>query len=70
MAERQQLAPKQLEQPWKGPVTLQVKFGDRTICEKRQNAEIAPTEARHVRVGYTKRGTQWGNAIRELEVFP
>lgn len=31
-----------LEQPWKGPVTLRVKCGDRTICEKRQDAEIAP----------------------------
>ncbi len=28
-----------------------------------------PTEARHVRVLCTKRGTQWGNAIRELEVY-
>ena len=26
-------------------------------------------EARHVRVTCTKRGTQWGNAIRELEVY-
>jgi beta-galactosidase len=28
-----------------------------------------PAPARHVRVVCTKRGTQWGNAIRELEVF-
>ena len=27
-----------------------------------------PIEARHLRVTCTKRGTQWGNAIRELEV--
>jgi hyaluronoglucosaminidase len=26
-------------------------------------------EARHVRISCTKRGTQWGHAIRELEVF-
>jgi beta-galactosidase len=29
-----------------------------------------PVEAQHVRVLCTKRGTQWGNAIRELEIFP
>ena len=28
-----------------------------------------PTEARHVRVYGTKRGTEWGHAIRELQVF-
>jgi hypothetical protein len=28
-----------------------------------------PVEARHVRVFGTKRGTQWGHAIRELQVF-
>ena len=28
-----------------------------------------PVEARHVRVYGTKRGTQWGHAIRELQVF-
>jgi hypothetical protein len=28
-----------------------------------------PVEARHLRVTCTKRGTQWGNAIRELEVY-
>jgi hypothetical protein len=26
-------------------------------------------EARHVRISCTERGTQWGHAIRELEVF-
>ncbi len=31
--------------------------------------ELAPVEARHVRVLGTERGTQWGHAIRELEVF-
>lgn len=31
--------------------------------------KLAPVEARHVRVFCTKRGTQWGHAIRELEVF-
>jgi beta-galactosidase len=31
--------------------------------------KFAPVEARHVRVSGTKRGTQWGHAIRELEVF-
>lgn len=30
---------------------------------------FAPVEARHVRVMCTKRGTEWGNAIRELQVF-
>ena len=29
-----------------------------------------PVTARHVRVLCTQRGTQWGNAIRELEIFP
>lgn len=31
--------------------------------------KFAPVEARHVRVLGTERGTQWGHAIRELEVF-
>ncbi len=31
--------------------------------------KFAPTEARHVRISCTKRGTQWGHAIRELQVF-
>ncbi len=31
--------------------------------------KFAPTEARHVRISCLKRGTQWGHAIRELEVF-
>jgi hypothetical protein len=31
--------------------------------------KFAPVEARHVRINCTKRGTQWGHAIRELEVF-
>jgi beta-galactosidase len=30
---------------------------------------VNPVEARHVRVYGTKRGTEWGHAIRELEVF-
>ena len=30
---------------------------------------FAPTEARHVRVHGTRRGTQWGHAIREFQVF-
>ena len=30
---------------------------------------FTPAEARHVRIYCTKRGTQWGHAIRELEVF-
>jgi len=30
---------------------------------------IAPVEARHVRISCLKRGTQYGHAIRELEVF-
>jgi hypothetical protein len=30
---------------------------------------FAPVEARHLRVLGTERGTQWGHAIRELEVF-
>lgn len=33
------------------------------------NITFSPTKARHVRVVCTQRGTQWGNAIRELEVF-
>jgi hypothetical protein len=31
--------------------------------------KFAPVEARHVRIWCLKRGTQWGHAIRELEVF-
>jgi hypothetical protein len=31
--------------------------------------QLAPTEAHHVRVRCTRRGTQWGHAIRELQVF-
>jgi beta-galactosidase len=31
--------------------------------------KFAPVKARHVRVSCSKRGTQWGHAIRELEVF-
>ena len=31
--------------------------------------KFAPMEARHVRISCTKRGTQWGHAIRELQVF-
>lgn len=31
--------------------------------------EFAPVEARHVRIFCTRRGTQWGHAIRELQVF-
>ncbi len=31
--------------------------------------QFAPVEARHVRILGIKRGTQWGHAIRELEVF-
>jgi hypothetical protein len=31
--------------------------------------KVAPTEARHVRISCTKRATQWGHAIRELQVF-
>ncbi|MGD0744399.1 MAG: discoidin domain-containing protein, partial [Verrucomicrobiota bacterium] len=31
--------------------------------------KFAPVEARHVRVLGTERGTQWGHAIQELEVF-
>ena len=31
--------------------------------------KFAPVEARHVRLVCTKRGTQWGNAVCELEVF-
>ena len=30
---------------------------------------FAPVAARHVRIYCTKRGTQWGHAIRELEVL-
>jgi hypothetical protein len=30
---------------------------------------FAPSEARHIRISCIKRGTQWGHAIRELEVF-
>jgi beta-galactosidase len=32
--------------------------------------KFAPTTARYVRIVCRQRGTQWGNAIRELEVFP
>jgi beta-galactosidase len=32
--------------------------------------QFPSTEARHVRILCTQRGTQWGHAIRELEVFP
>ena len=31
--------------------------------------QFAPAEARHVRIVCTERGTQWGHAIRELQVF-
>jgi hypothetical protein len=31
--------------------------------------KFAPVEARHVRLVCTKRGTQWGNAVCEMEVF-
>ncbi|MGA2501400.1 MAG: discoidin domain-containing protein, partial [Tepidisphaeraceae bacterium] len=31
--------------------------------------KFTPVEARHVRIFCTKRGTQWGHAIRELGVF-
>ncbi len=31
--------------------------------------KFAPVEARHVRLVCTKRGTQWGNGVYELEVF-
>ncbi len=34
----------------------------------RTHITFDPIEARHVRVTCTQRGTQWGNAIRELEV--
>lgn len=30
---------------------------------------FAPVQARHVRLVCTKRGTEWGNAVRELAVF-
>ena len=30
---------------------------------------FVPIKARHVRVYGTKRGTQWGHAIREFQVF-
>ena len=31
--------------------------------------QFTPAEARHVRISCTERGTQWGHAIRELQVF-
>ena len=31
--------------------------------------KFAPVEARHVRLVCTKRGTQWGNGVCEMEVF-
>ena len=31
--------------------------------------KIEPVQARHIRILCSKRGTQWGHAIRELEVF-
>jgi hypothetical protein len=31
--------------------------------------KFTPVEARHVRISCTKRGTQWGHAIRELQLF-
>jgi beta-galactosidase len=31
--------------------------------------KLAPVEARHVRISCTQRATQWGHAIRELQVF-
>ena len=31
--------------------------------------KFAPVETRHLRLFCTKRGTQWGHAIRELQVF-
>ncbi len=33
------------------------------------NIKFLPIEARHVRIFCTRRGTQWGHAIRELQVF-
>jgi hexosaminidase len=44
----------------------------KTSDGKGGNTEIrlASTEARHVHIVCTQRGTQWGNAIRELEVLP
>lgn len=43
----------------------------RTVAGKGGTTDItlSPTEARHVRVVCTKRCTEWGNAIRELEVY-
>ncbi len=32
--------------------------------------KFAPVETRHVRVSCARRGTQWGHAVRELQVFP
>ncbi len=31
--------------------------------------KFVPVDARHVRLTCTKRGTQWGNAVCEIEVF-
>ncbi len=31
--------------------------------------KFAPVEARHVRLNCTKRGTQWGNAVYEMQIF-
>jgi hypothetical protein len=30
---------------------------------------FSPLEAQHVRLSCTKRGTQWGNAVYEMQVF-
>lgn len=35
----------------------------------RSEITFAPVKARHVRISGTSRGTQWGHAIRELQVF-
>ena len=31
--------------------------------------KFAPVKTRHVRINCEQRGTQWGNAIREFQVF-
>ena len=44
----------------------------KTVAGKGGTTRIsfAPTEAGHIRVVCAKRGTAWGNAIRELQAFP
>ena len=56
-----------LERPWKGPVSLRLKFGNRPIDEKRQDAEVAPFETTVLGFDLTW-PTEEGPAVLEAEL--